>query len=90
MCVVYWSILFISSFGQRAAFQQETTYVVVVPPNSPLQQSRPVFGRAAEPPLAEQYSLGVRLVAVHFLRGSSVAATILPLCASPRGHRPRS
>jgi hypothetical protein len=60
------------------------------PPNSTLKPSRPVFGRAAEPPLAEQYSLGVRLVAVRILRGMFVAATTPPLFASPRGHRPRS
>jgi hypothetical protein len=42
----------------------------LAPPNSTLKPTRPVFGRAAEPPLAEHYSLGVRLVAVRFLRGT--------------------
>jgi hypothetical protein len=41
-----------------------------VPPNSTLKPSRPVFGRAAEPPLAEQYSLGVTLVASRSRRGT--------------------
>jgi hypothetical protein len=56
------------------------------PPNSTLKLSRPVFGRAAEPPVAEQYLRGVRLVADRFRRDAFVAATTLPLFASPRGH----
>jgi hypothetical protein len=40
--------------------------------------------------LAEQYSLGVRLVAVRSCRSLLVAATNPPLFAPLRGHRPRS
>ena len=59
-------------------------------PNFTLKPSRPGFGRAAEPPLAEQYSLGVMLVAVRSRELVLVAATIMPLFASARGYRPRS